>query len=185
MEIPTREPSTLRAGDTWAWRRDDLTAYPASAWSLRYRFATAATSFELVATADGEAFTVTVAPAVTAEIDPGLYRWRAYVTDGTARYTVAQGAAEVVPDLEAVPVGAGLDLRTHAQRVLAAIEAVIERRASRDQMSLTIAGRQLSRTPLKDLLMLRDQYRVEAQREADAERLGQGRTRFFVRWARG
>lgn len=75
--------------------------------------------------------------------------------------------------------------QTHAERVLNAIEATIERRASTDQMSYTIDGRSLSRTPIADLLALRDRYKAEVAREKQAARLknvrGGGR-QVFVRF---
>lgn len=185
MPTATTEPEELRAGDTWAWRREDLTDYPAGTWSLRYRFANAASSFEVTATADGGAFAVAVAPETTATTEPGRYAWRAYVSDGTDRYTVGEGETVVLPDLEAVPAGVGVDTRSHAVRVLEAIEAVLERRATKDQMSMAIQGRQLSRTPIADLLLLRDTYRAEVSRERMAAQSGAGRARYFVRFARG
>ena len=38
QSIPTTEPTRLRAGDTWQWRREDLSDYPATAWTLTYWF---------------------------------------------------------------------------------------------------------------------------------------------------
>ena len=64
---------------------------------------------------------------------------------------------------------------THATRVLAAIEAVLERRATKDQESYTIDGRSLSRTPISELLLLRNLYRREVQLEAQAENVAAGK----------
>jgi len=36
VTIPTNEPSTIIAGDTWQWSRRDLSDYPASSWTLEY-----------------------------------------------------------------------------------------------------------------------------------------------------
>lgn len=49
--IPDREPAQLRCGDTWRWTRS-LADYPATTWTLKYRYKTASTGFEIVATAD-------------------------------------------------------------------------------------------------------------------------------------
>jgi hypothetical protein len=53
----------------------------------------------------------------------------------------------------------------HVEKVLDAIEAVIENRASQDQMSYSIKGTTLSRTPIADLLLLRREYKEEYKME--------------------
>lgn len=63
---------------------------------------------------------------------------------------------------------------SHAKKTLAALEAVIEGRASKDQESYTIAGRQLSRTPIPDLLLLLSTYERKVARE---DRVGDGKTK--------
>ena len=68
MAIPTSEPDSLRIGDTWQWRREDLFDYPASAWTLIYYFRNATSHFDVTASADGSYFAVTVAKATTAAL---------------------------------------------------------------------------------------------------------------------
>jgi hypothetical protein len=46
--------------------------------------------------------------------------------------------------------------------------AVIEGRATRDQERYRINNRELQRTPISDLIRLRDRYREEARRERAA-----------------
>jgi hypothetical protein len=65
---------------------------------------------------------------------------------------------------------AGFDGSTHAQRTLAAIEAVLEKRATRDQEKYSINNRELSRTPISDLLLLRDRYKTQVRMELKAKR---------------
>ena len=73
------------------------------------------------------------------------------------------------PDI--AQLAAGHDARSHVQRVLDAIEAVLEKRATLDQEQYRINNRELRRTPIADLLKLRDRYRMELQR-AKAARNG-------------
>ena len=47
--IPTTEPTSLRAGNTWQWRREDLSDYPASTWTLTYHFRNRTSHFDVVA----------------------------------------------------------------------------------------------------------------------------------------
>lgn len=171
---PTREPQQLVAGDTWRWRRNDLTGqYPAGeGWVLTYTLINALAKITVTASADGDAFLVNVPAATTAAHAAGVFGWEAAVANGTDRFRVGQGTVEVLASFAAA---ATLDTTTHARRTLAAIEAVIERRASKDQNGYTIDGRRLDRTPIPDLLLLRDRYKREVAREVEAERVAQGR----------
>jgi hypothetical protein len=51
---------------------------------------------------------------------------------------------------------------------------VLERRATLDQENYTIGTRSLGRTPIPELMRLRDLYRQEAHAEKAAEALGKG-----------
>lgn len=177
-DIPTSEPSELRSGDTWKWTKT-LADYPASAWTLKYRFKNAAGGFEITASSSGDDYSVTVAASTTTGYAAGAYSWIAWVEGGSEKYTVDTGTVTLNPDYRSGTATAALDDRTHAQIVLDAIEAVIEGRASKDQEEYMIAGRSIKRTPIASLLKLRQHYlaEVEAQkaREAIANGLGTGR----------
>lgn len=174
-DTPTTEPLQLRAGDTWAWRREDLASdYPAGTWTLTYRFKNAAGGFEVVATADGSNFAISVLAATTVGYAAGEYSWAAQVVNGAIKYTVDSGTLTVLPNLFSGTATAASDQRTHAQIVLNAIEAVIEGRASKDQMEYTIGSRSLKLTPLTDLILLRQRYKSEVASEKAAERLANG-----------
>lgn len=73
------------------------------------------------------------------------------------------GVLTVVPDLS--NSDAVYDPRSHAERTLDAIEAVLEKRASTDQQRYSINNRELWRTPIPELLQLRNQYRAEVRRQ--------------------
>lgn len=172
--IPTTEPVELRSGDTWKWRREDLSDYPAPTWTLKYRFKNAAGGFEITATADGSNFAVTVGASTTATYAAGKYEVVGWVASGGEEYTVFNRTIEVLPNLRASSAATAQDVRSHARKVLEAIEAVIESRATKDQQAYSINGRSLQRTPIADLITLRAQYAMEVQREVQAEKLKQG-----------
>jgi hypothetical protein len=177
---PTTEPAALRAGDTWAWRREDLGDYPASAWTLTYYFRNAVSHFNITAAADGDVFDVEVAGATTAGYAPGRYTWFAFVSDGTDRHQVGDGAFEVQQDVaNAVP----FDGRTFARRLLDYVEAALENRASSDQLDVIEA--QLDARKIRrgegGLLALRSQLQIEVKRE-DAARMGETKSRILVRF---
>jgi hypothetical protein len=123
-------------------------------------------------TGSGNKWTITVPKAVTETYTAGEYKYSIYLYTSTLRYEVETGTVKVISDLASQT--AQNDTRSHVKKVLDAIEAVIEGRASTDQMSYTIAGRSLSKMPVKDLLYLRDRYKAEYKRELDAEKIAMG-----------
>ena len=182
--IPTTEPTSLRAGDTWQWRREDLDDYPASAWTLTYYFRNAAARFDVTATADGSHYAVTVAKANTGK-PAGWYDWVAMASSATERFEVGSGRVEILPDWSAATT---LDGRSFARQMLEAIEAALLARATTDQLDLvnaTLADRGIQRDK-GGLILLRSQFMSEVKREEHAAALaaGQGgKNRLLVRFA--
>lgn len=186
-DIPTTEPLEFVSGVTLQWRREDLTGdYPASAgWSLTYAFRGQGGKLDVTATADGDEFAITVA-ASDNTLAAGRYHWAAFVAKAAERYQVDSGVVEVKADLAAEV--AGYDVRSTARQTLEAIEAVILGRAGKDQQAYQIEGRRLDRTPIPDLIALRDRYRAIVNSEEQAERVAAGlapKGRIAVRFGGG
>lgn len=174
-EIPNREPSQITAGDTVQWTRTDLSDYlPADGWALSYVLINSAAKITISATTSGTGYAVTVSAATSAAYTAGKYKWQAYVTNsGTSqRKTVDSGEIEIKPNFSSQTT---YDSRSHVKKVLDAIDAVIENRASLDQESYEIMGRSLKRTPLNDLLKLRNEYAAKYLAEQNAENLANGK----------
>lgn len=180
-DIPTIEPTTANAGDTWRWTRT-LADYPASAgWALSYTLINAAAKITINASASGDDHAVTVSAATTAGYAAGSYDWRARVSKAGEVYTVGEGRITVRNAFG----GSTFDARSHARKTLEAIEAVIEGRASSATLEYSIAGRTLKHIPMADLLSLRDKYRAEVAREDAAAAVAAGlpdKRRVFVRF---
>lgn len=170
--IAITEPDKVRAGDTWAWTRQDLADYPSSAWTLKYALKNASSAINITATADGSGYAVSVSMASTASHPPGKYRWVAWVESATERFDVDTGWIEVLPKYDTTTA---LDDRGHARRTLEAIEAVIEGRATLDQQEYTIGSRSLKRMLIKDLIFYRDYYRGQVFAQENAERAANGK----------
>lgn len=148
-------------------------------WTLNYRLLLLeSTGTAISFTASGTpvedplGYRVQLAPATTAAWTAGTYAWNSYLTKTGARYTVESGQVVLLPD-PAVAT-APRDNRSHAKKTLAAIEAVIEGRASKDQEEYTIANRSLKRTPIPDLLKLHSRYLNMVAAEDAAAALANG-----------
>lgn len=156
------------AGDTLNYRTE-LPDYPATqGWSLKMRFIprTAGAAIDVTAEVDGDAFNMRAGAGITATWAPGRYGWALWVERGVEVYTVDQGQIDILADPRST--AAPTDTRTHAERMLEAIEAVLEGRASQAHLEYTINGRQMRFIPPEQLLALRDRYRLEVRAQLAA-----------------
>ena len=175
---PQKEPSTLVLGDYWAWKRDDLAdTYPISSYALTYEFHNdvgggGVNKFTLTAIEANDTYYIEAASSSTTGYAIGDYIWEAYITKtaDSNRVMVDSGRTTITQNL----ADTNADLRSHAKKVLDAIEAVIENRASMDQSSMSIAGRSLSRMSIDELMTFRDRYKAEYLKEIKLARIRNG-----------
>ena len=172
---PTQEPDLLVVGDRWMWRRPDLVAdYPTADYALTYEFHDDAGGggshkFTITATETTTDYIVEIASATTASYTAGEYNWYAFITRSSDSQRIAIDEGHTKIELNFANTNA--DNRSHAKKVLDAIQAVLENRASQDQMSYSIAGRSLSRMSIDDLMRFRDRYRAEYNKEIKQKRI--------------
>jgi hypothetical protein len=169
---PTSEPNELQLGDFWAWKRTDLsTDYPTASYALSYEFnlvdGSTAANFTLTATESNDEYLIEVSNTTT--YTSGEYNWVAYITrsSDSARIKLSEGFTEIQENYATTTSS----VRSHAKKVLDAIEAVIENRATMDQSSMSIAGRSLSRLTIDELLQFRDRYKAEYLKEVKKARI--------------
>lgn len=142
-------------------------AYPASAgWSLAAMLRGPST-IDLTSTADGNAHVFSASAATTATWVPGTYVYsiRATLNDGVV--SVESGNIIVNPDIASI--ADGTETRSQNRITLDNVNAVLQKKATQDQMRYTINNRELWRTPIADLLKLRALYAaLVAQENATA-----------------
>ncbi len=179
--IPTAEPTAHRAGDTLAWRRS-IVEYPATeGWVLAYALLSAsAPKITLTADADGADHLISVSAATTATWPAGPRTWSARVTKGAEAYTLGIGTIEILPD---IAVAASFDGRSHARKMLDAIEAALLNAATSAQLDVIEAEFNARRIKYDraGLIKLRNLYRIEVAREPLAAGAGAGRGRIMLR----
>jgi hypothetical protein len=159
-EIPRAEPASFVAGDTVKWIIPDLSDYPiADGWALTYALR-GPDMLDVSATAGADGHAVTVSASQTAALTAGRYEWAAYASKDDERFRVRFGATTVTADLSASAGGL-----THAAKMLAAIEEVLEGRIPADVESFQIAGRAVNKIPVTELRKLRGIYAAEVERE--------------------
>lgn len=159
------EPSRVVAGDTWSWMRQDQAFLPSAGYSLTYVF-TCMGHDPVAVTAtqqDASTFVATVPPATTAAISAGTWKWTAFATKGTDRWTAGTGVLIVDPD--PAQATAATETRTHNEICLAAIRAVLQRKMADPLVEYEIEGfkaKHLSHEKLIDLEVI---YCARVRRE--------------------
>lgn len=183
------EPAEIIIGDTITWIRRDVEAVSendngtldytdikaSEGWTLKFVAVGDRGFVSITATADtddADDFKFTATAAATALYAAGNYQWQVTATKTTTRYTIAEGTVVLLDNIGGR--SALYDNRSHAKKVLDAIEAVIEGRATKDQQQYQIAGRSLQLTPIPDLLRMRSIYLSEYNSELEADRIKAG-----------
>lgn len=159
-EIPTTEPDILVEGMSWEWDRalDDFT--PADGWTLRYAFTGPGTVLTLIAaaSADGTTHEIRRGYGDTGGLTPGRYEMAGWVDDGSNRHEVYRAAVVIQANLDT-----DTDARSHDEKVLSAINAMIEGRTGTDLTAakrVTVNGRTLEQHSADELVRLQGTYRA-------------------------
>lgn len=176
----TTEPTQIIKGERLEWTKT-LPDYPASAWSLEYRFRGAGTGIDVNATADGDDFLCEITKTDSAGFGTaGKYRWQAWVTetaDSNNTFVVGEGIVTVRAGFD-TSSQAAVDLRSTAKQILDAIDATLLNTATSDQLEYEIetpAGRRkVKKMSRNELLDLRKVYAGIVARENAAERVRNG-----------
>jgi hypothetical protein len=167
-QVPTSEPSSITAGETLSWTRDE-SDYPATSWTLKYALqAPGRPVITITATADGSTHVVGVTADISSRYAPGSYLWTKFAEQGSTRNILAHGQVTVLPS----PL-ANLG-KSHAERMLALIEAALIKRVPAGLETTNIDGQELSRIPIAELERLRIRYRAEVASEQNAAGLAAG-----------
>lgn len=165
-------PKEITAGFTYEWQ-ESFSQYPASTYGLTATFILNTygnTRYTVTAVANGDGFSFTIPATVSADFTAGNYKLYLFVTLGAAKYLV--GNQDVV--IKANPLTATGDTRSHIQKVLDAIEAVLENRATQEYQSMSINGYSITQMSPEELLKLRSYYKNELRKANNLDRINNG-----------
>ena len=165
-------PKEIIAGFTYEWQ-ETFSQYPASTYGLTATFILNTygnTRYTVTAVANGDGFSFTIPATVSADFTAGNYKLYLFVTLGAAKYLV--GNQDVV--IKANPLTATGDTRSHIQKVLDAIEAVLENRATQEYQSMSINGYSITQMSPEELLKLRSYYKNELRKANNLDRINNG-----------
>jgi len=170
--IPTTEPQTITAGDSFTWQRT-LADYPADSWTLKYRFINAAGKIDITAAASGTDHLVSVTPTTSAGYTAGNYTWTAWVEKTGYRITVGGGTLEVKPNIAALTT---LDARSDAALIVDQLMAAYKTyTASNGHVAeYEIAGRRMKYRSAAEILDQINHWKSILASEKRAERIAAG-----------
>lgn len=170
------EPLVVTPGDSLSWSKSLPDYKPSDGWILTYILANVDSSLTITATDGGQNHLISEDAATTAQWPAGDYTWHSYVTKGAERVTIAFGSMTLNPNY-AIHTS-GYDARSHVKKVLDALEAMLENKASQDQLSYSIgsgtSNRTLARLSPSEVLEWYYKYKVLYSQELKAERIAKG-----------
>ena len=185
--IATVEPSEIVAGDFIQWRRDDLD-YLNTVYDLKYRIQLAGNadaSLDVDGVADGAGFLISIPSATTQKWIPGDFDYHVYIErkSDNERVRIGVGTLKVIGNFDGMPG----DFRSHARRMLASIEALLEGRTNDVVDNYSIGSRSITKMSVEELMKWRSYYLAEVEGEKQIEMSKQGKgggNAFQVQFAR-
>jgi hypothetical protein len=163
-------PAKLVAGNAWSWPASPA-GYGSDLFDLKLylRGPKAADKLDLTAAAADGSFLFSATKTQTQTLSGGSYAWQIDAVEKatTDAVTLASGTLQVDTSL-ALQTSGGTDSRSHVKKMLDAVEAVLEGRASRVESEYQINGRMFKLLTPNELLELRGYYFNLYQKEQRA-----------------
>ena len=143
-DIPTIEPTRFRSGETVKWTKALADYSYADGWRLTYYLRGGQGALDIAASADsdGIGFSATISAAHTGQLPAGLYWMEGRVAyNGEAYVVVPSYQVTVDPDFSnTAQVQAGYDGRSHARKMLDALQSAQLSAGGQRIVSYTIFG---------------------------------------------
>ena len=170
LPAPASGPASFRVGDTVKWILDVSSDFSTSEYTLTYTFFNSSSSF----TAQGEAYTeysylITISASDSSKLTAGEYSYVAQLSNDEDVYTVSTGTVTVLP-----APASGVDGRSHVKKVLDALEAAIEGRATRTDLEYQIGDKRIRHMSAGELYQAWRKYKSLYEQELSAERVAKG-----------
>ena len=168
-------PDTLYIGSTWAFEENVDEFSADDGWKLEYILTNASKNIKLESNSEssGNTFVFKIAGTTTSGYTTGDYSVAIFAVNGDDRRFISTGCAVTIrPN---IAEGDADDSRSHIQKVLDSIEAVLEGKAASDVQSYSIAGRSISRYSIAELVKWRSTYKSMLAQECNATAVRSGK----------
>jgi hypothetical protein len=163
FSIPSVEPATFRAGETFHWTMSLPDFAPADGWTLTYYFS-GPDKFSILATTSGAQYDVLLIATTTAKLTAGRYSYSGIVSKAGELHEARSGVVTLTPNLQVGPAGSQ---QTANELLLAAVRAKLYTRISTDSLieSYGIHGRQVAKMSTMEMMKLEGILAARVYRE--------------------
>jgi hypothetical protein len=173
----TTEPTTITQGERIEWTKT-FSDYPATDYTLQYRFRGDGVGINIDATADGDDFAVDLTAALSVTLAVKPYDWQAWLTeiaDPTNTFPVANGRVTVKKGYASASTAA-VDNRSKNKILLDAHDDMLEKHLLEWEVETQVGRRKMKYHSKKELLEARKYYATLVAQENAAERVRNGGT---------
>lgn len=169
MQTLTAMPDSFSKGSSVSYTKA-VPDYPATdGWALTVHIAGRSVAHVNAGTS-GADFVVTMAPAVTSTLEPGVYTWLERVSKAGEIVDVGNGTLAITADLATATTG---ELRSFDEKALEAIEAALLVNLADPNVSYQVAGRGAVSMSRTEAMKLRDTLARRIARRKNGGRIGQ------------
>jgi hypothetical protein len=167
----------------YLYRPANTEIIPSNGWNLSIALR-GSTALDLDLTKDEihNVYYIDISTTDSTTLNAENYFYQIIATDETNTEIIDSGEINVLKNiaLSTTPI----DTRSLVKQTLDAIDATLLGRATNDQLKYAIAGRTLEKTPITELLLMRDKYSTLYQREqqADAKKNGMNKNKIQMRF---
>lgn len=174
------EPTEITIGNNLRWLKtissfdidDNTTVVPVTAgYALTYSLRGTAGVIDLTSSVSGSDYLVSVLAATTATWVDGFYSWQAYLTLTTSRYNAGSGSITLMPNFA---TSSNIDSRSYARKILDAIIATMEGRATSSMSSYSYSGKSVSKMSHQELQDSHDHWLIKVIVEERNEKVAKG-----------
>lgn len=170
-------PKTLVAGDSATWKDsrtcDNLrNSISSPDWTLHYAIR-GPSVLDITAQDENGVWVSRVLATDSLPLVPGRYYWQAYATKGTERITLGSGDIDIMPNLGTAEIN--FDGRTQAKKDLDSCQAAIRSLLTGGAVrKYVIAGREVEKMSVADLLVLESNLKGQVLRENRQKKIASG-----------
>lgn len=174
--VPDQEPDYIVSGLTAKWKIYLADYLPGDNWTLKYSLKKSSVAVINISSSDNgdDCHLINLSPTVTTAYTVGNYAYQAYVENSTTgeKHLIETGQIEIKTGFS--DSADAFDPRTHARKVLDAIEAVIEGRATYNQSSVKVGDKELRYYSFTQLTQFREYYLQQVELDEQSEAASNG-----------
>jgi hypothetical protein len=164
-------PLAITSGFKTEWE-EVSSDYPSPEFTLHYKLINDKRNYTIAGTASDGVTTFTVSTDLSKQFTADTYRAYLIAKKDGEFYNVGKTYITIHPDPTS---NSSIKIYSTAEKMVKAIDAVLEKRADRIQQSYSVAGRALQYMSFDELISARSYYQAVVEREKQEEAISNGK----------